>query len=113
MNIIKHIKDVLSKKSTLLKPRSSKWSSLRKSFLLNNPKCQCCGSRDKLEVHHIQSFHEHPELELDVNNLMVLCESKKYGLNCHLEVGHQGNYKKTNPNAREDAGMHLAKFLNK
>lgn len=36
--------------------------------------CQCCGSSDNLEVHHIFNFATYPELRLDVDNGIVLCQ---------------------------------------
>lgn len=73
-------------------PRSSKWGSLRKKFLLLSPYCKLCGSTVKLEVHHKLPFHLFPELELEMSNLMTLCEGGN-GFNCHLNFGHWGNYK--------------------
>jgi 5-methylcytosine-specific restriction endonuclease McrA len=82
--------------------RSSKWASVRKEFLLKNPTCSLCGGKSDLEVHHIKPFHLHPELELDLNNLITLCESKKNGINCHLAFGHLGSYKSVNKDVVED-----------
>jgi len=85
--------------------RSSKWRTVRKHFLRSNPRCVVCESRNKLEVHHIIPFHVDPSLELNSNNLMVLCENKKYGINCHLLVGHRGNYRKFNSYCKVDADI--------
>lgn len=96
MNILKHIKDRIQGKAPAGAKRSSKWRGVRKGFLNKNKECSVCGSTKKLEVHHKLPFHAFPELELDENNLIVLCENKKYGINCHLLIGHLGNYKKIN-----------------
>ena len=83
--------------------RSSKWSVARKEHLKKYPKCAVCGGTKKCEVHHVLVYHLFPELELDPKNLITLCESKKYGINCHLLMGHFGNYKRMNYNVDEDA----------
>lgn len=44
-----------------------------------------------------------PELELSRDNLRTLCESKRYGLNCHLVFGHNGDYRYGNPDVDADA----------
>jgi hypothetical protein len=54
-------------------------------------------------VHHRLPFHERPDLELSPDNLMTLCEAGKYGINCHLLVGHLGNWRRWNPFADQDA----------
>lgn len=83
--------------------RSGKWPTVRKKFLLENPACAVCGATTgKREVHHIKSFHTHPELELVVSNFITLCENKKDGVNCHLLFGHLGNFKSVNEAVIED-----------
>ena len=54
-------------------------------------------------MHHLVPFHEAPELELEPDNLITLCEAKKYGLNCHQLMGHLGNYRRINRRCRDDA----------
>lgn len=56
--------------------------------------CAGCGTRVHLQVHHIQPFHLHPELELDEKNLLVLCMDVP---ECHLRIGHGDNFKAWNP----------------
>ncbi len=60
-------------------------------------------------AHHVKPFHLFPNLELDHENLVTLCESKKYGVNCHLWFGHLGNFKLYNPDGISDAVMWRAK----
>lgn len=81
--------------------RSPLWHRLKMAFIKKNPGCAACGSRDHLEVHHIKPFHEYPELELVESNWIVLCESKRFGVNCHLALGHAGDYKRINENVIE------------
>ena len=48
-------------------------------------KCVLCGSRDKLQAHHINSLQYFPELALDLDNGVTLCSSDKRGGNrCHI-----------------------------
>lgn len=88
--------------------RSSKWATVRKKFIQKNPVCAACGSAENLNVHHIQPFHVHPELELEESNLITLCGPK--GRNCHFLIGHdpdgpwapaKSNWKSSNPSVRE------------
>ena len=83
--------------------RSGQWPKVRTYFLKENPTCAVCGGNKTLEVHHIKPFHTNPDLELDLNNLITLCENKKNGVNCHLLFGHLGNYRCQNPNVVEDS----------
>lgn len=106
MTLVSHLKDVAKGKTKLLSLRSRKWPSLRKSFLRSHPTCAACGHTSDLEVHHIQPFHENPELELDPTNLITLCDRPGRD-NCHLTVGHLNNFKSKNPNVREDAATLL------
>lgn len=100
------------------KERSPKWDKVRDDFIKLNPCCAVCGSTKNLQVHHKKPFHLFPELELDPNNLVTLCEGKKPGLvkrfllaahmvaedpgNHHLNIGHNGHFKDYNPNIDSD-----------
>lgn len=110
--IIRHLKDVFKGKKKLFSRRSSKWRKIRKSFLSLNGSCAACGCTKYLEVHHIEPFHERPELELDFSNLITLCD-KPGKENCHLQIGHLGSFKNKNPNVREDAKELLRSFWQK
>lgn len=83
--------------------RSSKWPGVRKAHLKANPTCAVCSGKKKLEVHHINPFHLHKELELDPTNFITLCENKADGVNCHLAVGHLGSFKSFNVEVQADA----------
>lgn len=76
------------------KTRSPKWAKVGHDYLLKSPVCEACGSTNQLNVHHKKPFHLYPELELDTNNLITLCMDN----DCHLLIGHGGNFKKYNPN---------------
>lgn len=99
MSILKAIKDTIK---GIPGSRSSKWPTVRKNFLAKNPVCALCCGTDTLEVHHKMPFHLDPALELDENNLIVLCESKRNGVTCHLFFGHLGDYKSFNKNIDKD-----------
>lgn len=108
--LIKNIKDVIQGKAPLGHKRSSHWPTVRKHFIAANPTCAACGGTEKLEVHHKQPFHLNPDLELNPNNLIPLCESDSYGIICHLTIGHLGNYKNFNPDVVKDASDMLKKL---
>lgn len=56
-----------------------------------------------MRAHHVVPFHIDPTKELAADNLLTLCEAKRYGLNCHLLIGHLGNWRRWNPLVRVDA----------
>ena len=79
--------------------RSGRWATVRRQHLEREPTCVACGRSKDLEVHHIQPYHERPELELDPENLVTLCADP-----CHLVFGHLLNFRtRSNPQVREDA----------
>ncbi len=100
---IKEIKEVLiDGKRDWKNKRSKHWPKVREAHLKEHPVCDICGCKVDVEVHHIKPFHLYPELELEPSNLISLCETKKYGVNCHLFFGHLGNYQVENPHVLED-----------
>lgn len=63
---------------------SDAWRRVRyRALKKHGNACQCCGtpaSRKKpLHVDHIKPRSKHPELELDINNLQILCEDCNLG----------------------------------
>lgn len=59
--------------------RSQAWRSLRYRVLAkSNRRCECCGASPMtgavLHVDHIKPRSTHPHLELDPNNMQILCE---------------------------------------
>jgi hypothetical protein len=84
-------------------PRSSKWPAVRNAYIKAHPTCAACG-RKATEVHHILPFHDHPELELDPDNLIALCDRD------HLLLGHLDSWLSWNPNVRTDAAIMLNKI---
>lgn len=82
--------------------RSPKWPALRRRFVKSNPFCAACGRKRFLEIHHVLPYHEYPKRELDPANLITLCDFPIIA-RCHLKIGHLGDWRKWNPNVREDA----------
>lgn len=81
--------------------RSREWARVAKEHLLREPRCVACGYRGKkLQVHHIKPFHLHPQLELDPQNLITLCEAR--GREHHLLLGHLDAWESYNDHIRAD-----------
>ena len=86
-------------------PRSSEWVQVRSDFVRKHPRCEACGSVYNLNVHHIEPFHQRPDLELVEDNLITLCREH------HFRIGHDPDGKgprkpswlESNPNVRQDA----------
>lgn len=83
--------------------RSPLWKKVRAEHLTKEPKCRVCEGIKDLTVHHVMPFHLYPQYELDHGNLITLCETKKNGINCHLAIGHLGNFSSFNVNVNIDA----------
>ena len=78
-------------------PRSPHWDKVRDAVVKERGECEACGCRVALEAHHIEPFHEKPELELDPANLIVLDRV------CHFLLGHLRSWRSVNVGVREDA----------
>jgi 5-methylcytosine-specific restriction endonuclease McrA len=82
--------------------RSPHWSRVADEHLLREPACVACGYRGRhVQVHHVKPFHLHPDLELDPNNLITLCEAR--GREHHLLLGHLDSWHSYNEHIRADA----------
>lgn len=97
-------------------PRSPHWPTIEKRWKAIHPGCAACGSTMFVQVHHLESFATHPELELwDCSglppstgpvggkpNFISLCEGSGRH---HLAIGHGGSFQHGgyNPNAENDA----------
>jgi hypothetical protein len=77
-------------------PRSGGWATVRNRHVETHPRCEACGTDKELNVHHLQPFHVHPELELDPKNLITLCRAH------HFWLGHRGDWSNENPNCFRD-----------
>jgi 5-methylcytosine-specific restriction endonuclease McrA len=70
----------LSKKDRAIKRNIFGYDKWRKNILIrNNYTCQKCGSKEHLQVHHINNFKHFKEQRTDINNGITLCFS------CHIE----------------------------
>ena len=87
--------------------RSRKWPAARRRHLAKFPSCAACGARQGLQVHHVVPFHVDPSRELDLTNLITLCEYVG-GLECHSKLGHGDNFKMHVPDVRGIAADLLA-----
>jgi hypothetical protein len=101
--LITHLHDVWQGKTTWSVTRSDKWPEVRAAHLKLFPNCTVCGGTKNIQVHHMQPFHLHPELELDPTNLITLCEDP--GHNCHLTFGHLDSFQSWNPNVVADSAQ--------
>lgn len=100
-----YIKDRIQGKAPKGAKRNKDWRKLRKKFRQTNDVCAVCGTKKKLEVHHVIPFHVAPELELDMGNLITLCDGggRRGSKSCHLLFGHLGNWQNANTRVKEDA----------
>ena len=67
--------------------KSQRWKVLRMKILERDGwKCQCCGSRKRLEVDHVKAVRNAPDRAFDPTNLQVLCGTC-HGRKTMTEVG--------------------------
>ena len=71
--------------------RDDSWPIVRNRFVERYPYCECCGTEEDINVHHIMPVKWFPELELIPYNLITLCRGH------HFTYGHLRNWKKWNP----------------
>lgn len=65
-----------------------------------HPSCAACGSEVSVQAHHIDPYNKFPSMASNPDNFISLCE----GVNeCHLKVGHGGNWHYYNPTVVQDA----------
>ena len=65
---------------------SSEWKNWRiRIFTRDNFICRECGSKKKIEPHHIKEFSIYIELRFDVNNGLTLCNE------CHKQTDNYGS----------------------
>lgn len=63
----------------------------RKVLARDNYTCQCCKSRNNLQVHHLYSYKSNMELRTNVTNGITLC--KECHINFHSKYGKGNNTK--------------------
>ena len=59
-------------------PLYKNWRS--KVYKRDRRTCQICGSKKKIEAHHIRRWSEFPQLRFDPNNGVTLCRA------CHRKI---------------------------
>ena len=60
--------------------QSWEWKKVRyETIKMYGSSCMCCGSEHRIVVDHIKPRSRFPELELDLNNLQVLCNDCNMG----------------------------------
>jgi len=101
MSAWRDLADTLPGKALPDQRRSPQWRRVRDEFL-RGKSCAVCGGRRNLVAHHRVPFHLAPHLELAEENLIAICEAKRYGINCHLLLGHLGNWQRTNVSVDAD-----------
>ena len=84
--------------------RSPKWPAVERAFRKANPTCSACGTKRRLDVHHVHPFHKEPAKELDPANLMTLCRPD------HLAFGHFHEWASWNPDVRADVAAYRTKL---
>ena len=65
--------------------KSQAWRRVRADVI--KPRCEWCGSPDRLMVDHIRDVRTHPELWDDPSNLRTLC------LSCHNRRSHRDGHR--------------------
>lgn len=69
--IVHYYQNLKSDKEQRLTGGYLRW---RKAVIERDKCCVKCGSKEKLVAHHIKPFAQYPELRLDVDNGVTLCE---------------------------------------
>ncbi len=87
--------------------RSPKWSEIRNKWVKENPLCAVCSTKKDCEVHHVQPYHLHPDLELNPQNFITLCRPH------HYIFGHFMNWSSFNKDVRADAELWKQKISNR
>jgi hypothetical protein len=95
---------------TIGRGRSPHWPKVEKAFRAVHPQCAACivKSVTHIQIHHRFPFHYcvalgRPDLELDMRNLITLCEWKKPSPNHHLLIGHLDSFQSSGLDVAEDA----------
>jgi 5-methylcytosine-specific restriction endonuclease McrA len=90
-----------------IKKEYKEWRS--QVYERDNYTCQCCEIRGgNLNAHHIRNFADYPELRLDINNGITLCD------NCHSisKYGSFHNIYGTKNNTREQLEEYIQRYNN-
>ena len=102
--------------------RSPMWPATRQAHITAHPACAACGfvpkkNQPSNQVHHKIPFHLHEknsageDLELDPENLITLCGPGHW--NCHLHIGHLGNFHCWNEAVDQDSAYFLSRIASR
>ena len=69
---------------------SKEYLKYKDKVKLRDKFCQCCGSKEDLEVHHPFPYYEYENLRADIKNGVVLCKK------CHKEYHKKYGRKRNN-----------------
>lgn len=86
------------------KERPADVTRAQHQHVLQFPNCAACGCAAHVQGHHIRPWHLAPELGAAASNFISLCMGE---LECHLRIGHGGNFDCWNPNVQIDARASL------
>lgn len=67
------------------------WRAVEREHLERHPTCFACRGKDRVHVHHLS---DDPALAFEPSNLLTLCMGAS---ECHLRIGHGGDWAKRNP----------------
>jgi hypothetical protein len=107
---------------TIGQGRSSRWPAVEKAFRKIHPQCVAClvKSVKHVQIHHRFPFHYcialgRPDLELDMRNLITLCEWPSHpSPDHHLLIGHLNSFRSSDLDIGNDAlvfrGMSMAEI---
>jgi len=65
---------------------NKEWLKIKSFVLRQKGYCEICKSNNMLEIHHILSRSKFPELSMDKENLIVLCQQ------CHKKIHEEDKY---------------------
>lgn len=88
-------------KKTADRGYDNRWRTLSERYRANWPLCQVCEANERIvpasQVHHIVKVTDAPELRLDPDNLLSVCEK------CHVWIEDKPEEaRKIKQNARDD-----------
>lgn len=69
--------------------------------------CAGCGSQRGLVLHHIRGLRLCGGNPCNSVDLIVLCDHRRGGARCHVDLGHLGHWGRLNPHVRRDAAAQL------
>jgi len=92
--------------------RDPSWTAVSKQMIMDaGNKCSLCGKSENLITHHIIPVHIDKSLELNPNNLIVLCENLTH--NCHFITGHLLSWRSYNSTVIDDVKYLHDKIMNR